>query len=159
MPAITCLATADYRAGSGKYLLSHIHICISWTTLLTQACRLFLIEAIVTIFTGVVVWFLLPDCTSTHHFACITRLARNADTSLVPATASWLTEKEKRFVQARLPPNAPLSGEANFKFSEIVTALKDKRLWLFTSIWAFFTVGTSGVTFYQSTVIASLGFT
>jgi hypothetical protein len=36
--------------------------------------------------------------------------------------------------------------------------LKDLRLWLFTAIWATFTVGTHGVTFYQSTVIANLGF-
>lgn len=42
---------------------------------------------------------------------------------------------------------------------EIVQALKDYRLWLFTGIWATFTVGTSGVTFYQPTVIADLGFT
>jgi nitrate/nitrite transporter NarK len=32
-------------------------------------------------------------------------------------------------------------------------------LWLFTLIWATFTVGTSGVRFYQPTVIANLGFT
>jgi hypothetical protein len=42
---------------------------------------------------------------------------------------------------------------------EIINALKDKRLWLFTLIWATFTVGTNGVTFYQATVIADLGFT
>lgn len=37
--------------------------------------------------------------------------------------------------------------------------MKDIRLWLFTLIWATFTVGTSGVRFYQPTVIANLGFT
>lgn len=42
---------------------------------------------------------------------------------------------------------------------EIYTALKDKRLWLFTLIWATFTAGASGVRFYQPTVIANLGFT
>ncbi|TQN64610.1 putative transporter [Colletotrichum shisoi] len=40
-----------------------------------------------------------------------------------------------------------------------VDSLKDGRLWLFTLIWATFTVGTSGVRFYQPTVIANLGFT
>ncbi|KAH9904428.1 putative pantothenate transporter [Xylariomycetidae sp. FL2044] len=99
---------------------------------------LFLIEGIATILLSVIVWFLLPD---------------------FPRTASWLTEKEKAFVQARLPRNAPRAAEQNFKFSEILSSLKDKRLWLFTAIWAFFTVGTSGVRFYQSTVIADLGFT
>ena len=38
-------------------------------------------------------------------------------------------------------------------------SLKDIRLWLFTLIWALYTVGTSGVRFYQPTVIADLGFT
>ncbi|XDG09219.1 hypothetical protein ABKA04_008834 [Annulohypoxylon sp. FPYF3050] len=99
---------------------------------------LFLVEAIATILLGVAVWFLLPD---------------------FPQTASWLTDKEKAFIQARLPSNAPRAAEQDFKLSEIISSLKDKRLWLFTAIWAFFTVGTSGVRFYQPTVIADLGFT
>ncbi|KAK8060880.1 pantothenate transporter [Apiospora saccharicola] len=99
---------------------------------------LFLVESLATIAMGVVVWFTLPD---------------------FPDTASWLSEKEKAFIQARLPPNAPRASEQTFKFSEIVSSLKDVRLWLFTLIWAFFTVGTSGVRFYQPTVIANLGFT
>ncbi|KAI1811471.1 pantothenate transporter [Poronia punctata] len=99
---------------------------------------LFLAEALATIVAGVVIWFCLPD---------------------FPETASWLSDKEKAFVQARLPPNAPRASEENFDVKEIWEALKDKRLWLFTLIWAFFTVGTSGVRFYQPTVIANLGFT
>ncbi|KAI1658366.1 putative pantothenate transporter [Daldinia decipiens] len=99
---------------------------------------LFLVEAIATIIMGVGVWFLLPD---------------------FPETASWLTDKEKAFIQARLPSNSPRATEQDFKLSEIVSSLRDKRLWLFTFIWAFFTVGTSGVRFYQPTVIADLGFT
>jgi hypothetical protein len=78
---------------------------------------------------------------------------------VVPPTAKWLTDKEKAFIQARLPPNAPRAAEQNFNIREIVESLKDRRLWLFTLIWATFTVGTSGVRFYQPTVIANLGFT
>ncbi|KAI1077057.1 putative pantothenate transporter [Whalleya microplaca] len=99
---------------------------------------LFLVEAIATIIVGVAIWFLLPD---------------------FPKTASWLTDREKAFIEARLPANAPRAAEEDFKIGEIFNALKDKRLWLFTFIWAFFTVGTSGVRFYQPTVIADLGFT
>lgn len=62
-------------------------------------------------------------------------------------------------MQARLPPNAPLEEELNFRWREIVASLKDRRLWMFTLIWAMQTVGTQGVRFYQSTVIANLGFT
>ncbi|KAI8623007.1 pantothenate transporter [Xylariaceae sp. FL1651] len=99
---------------------------------------LFLVEAIATILTGLAIWFLLPD---------------------FPHTASWLTGKEKAFIEARLPENAPRAAEQDFKLSEIMASLKDVRLWLFTLIWALFTVGTQGITFYQSTVIADLGFT
>jgi hypothetical protein len=77
----------------------------------------------------------------------------------VPPTAKWLTEKEKAFVQARLPINAPRDSEKNFNFREIITSLKDVKMWLFTLCWATFTVGTSGLTFYQPTVVANLGFT
>jgi hypothetical protein len=70
-----------------------------------------------------------------------------------------LSEKEKKFIQARLPSNAPRASEQNFKLREVIESLKDLRLWLFTFIWATFTVGTHGVTFYQSTVIANLGYT
>ncbi|KAL7914323.1 major facilitator superfamily domain-containing protein [Trichoderma velutinum] len=99
---------------------------------------LFLTEGALTIVFGIAVWFLLPD---------------------FPETASWLTDTEKAFIQARLPANAPRAKEQNFKFSEIVDSLKDVRLWLFTLIWAIYTIGTNGVRFYQSTVIANLGFT
>ncbi|KAJ6014232.1 hypothetical protein N7540_008823 [Penicillium herquei] len=99
---------------------------------------LFLIEGIATVIYGVAVWFLLPD---------------------FPETANWLTEKEKKFIQARLPSNAPRASEENFNLREVIESLKDIRLWLFMLIWATFTVGTNGVTFYQSTVIADLGFT
>ncbi|VUC22202.1 unnamed protein product [Clonostachys rosea] len=99
---------------------------------------LFLFEGLVTVVFGVAVKFILPD---------------------FPPTAKWLTDKEKAFIQARLPPNAPRAAEEDFNIKEIIEALKDRRLWLFTLIWATFTVGTSGVRFYQPTVIANLGFT
>ncbi|KAM3487820.1 hypothetical protein MY3957_008890 [Beauveria namnaoensis] len=94
-------------------------------------------NGLATVLFGSIIWFVLPD---------------------FPETASWLTEREKKFIQARLPANAPRATEANFNLSEIFASLRDKRLWLFTLIWATFTVGTQGVTFYQSTVIADLGF-
>ncbi|KAF1936589.1 MFS general substrate transporter [Clathrospora elynae] len=99
---------------------------------------LFLAEAIVTIVFGIALYWILPD---------------------FPPQAKWLTEKEKAFLQARLPGNAPQASEVNFRWREIIDAVKDVRLWLFTLIWALFTIGTSGVRFYQPTVIADLGFT
>jgi hypothetical protein len=77
---------------------------------------------------------------------------------LVPSTASWLSEKEKAFIQARLPTNAPRAAEANFSLRELIKTLRDLRVWLFLLCWAFYTVGTTGLQFYQPTVIANLGF-
>ncbi|KAF5863561.1 hypothetical protein ETB97_009805 [Aspergillus alliaceus] len=77
----------------------------------------------------------------------------------VPSTSSWLSEKEQIFIQARLPSNSPRAAEANFDLRELITTFKNKRVWLFLFCWAFFTVGTTGLTFYQPTVIANLGFT
>ena len=82
------------------------------------------------------------------------------DTSApVPAQASWLSDKEKAFLQARLPANAPRSSERNFDFKEIVETLKDIRLWLFTLAFIAKTVGASGLTFYLPTIVADLGLT
>ncbi|ETI25369.1 hypothetical protein G647_02142 [Cladophialophora carrionii CBS 160.54] len=99
---------------------------------------LFLVEGVITIAFGIALFFILPD---------------------FPKQAKWLTEKEKAFIEARLPGNAPRAEEVNFNFREILAALKDKRMWLFTLVWATMTVGTTGLTFYQPTVIANLGFT
>lgn len=98
----------------------------------------FLVEAVITIAFGIALWFVLPN---------------------FPEQATWLTAKEKEFLQGRLPANAPRSDESHFKASEILEALKDSRMWLFTLVWATLTVGTSGLAFYQPTVIANLGFT
>ncbi|KAJ5716383.1 pantothenate transporter [Penicillium malachiteum] len=99
---------------------------------------LMLTEGIITLVLGILTWFFLPD---------------------FPSMAKWLSETEKAFIQARLPRNAPRATEANFNLQELITTLKDKRVWLFLCCWAFFTIGTTGLTFYQPTVISNLGFT
>ncbi|KAM0699385.1 hypothetical protein Q7P36_001432 [Cladosporium allicinum] len=119
-------------------LLAHAFDTISGSHGLSGWQYLFLFEGLVTVVFGVAVIFLLPD---------------------FPDTAKFLTDRERIFIKARLPSNAPGASEADFNIREIHDALKDKRLWLFTLIWATFTVGTSGVRFYQPTVIANLGFT
>ncbi|KAJ5704938.1 hypothetical protein N7536_000627 [Penicillium majusculum] len=99
---------------------------------------LILTEGIFTVLLGIFTYFFLPD---------------------FPSTASWLSEKEKAFTQARLPSNSPRAAESNFNLRELITTLKNKRIWLFLLCWAFFTIGTTGLTFYQPTVISNLGFT
>jgi hypothetical protein len=77
----------------------------------------------------------------------------------VPSTSSWLSEKEKAYVQARLPISSPRAAEADFSLAELIATLKNKGVGMFLLCWAFFTIGTTGLTFYQPTVIANLGFT
>lgn len=57
-----------------------------------------------------------------------------------------------------MPQNSPRAAEKNFVFQEVINALKDQRLWLFTLSWALMTTGASGVKFYQPTIIANMGF-
>ncbi|RAH67308.1 pantothenate transporter [Aspergillus aculeatinus CBS 121060] len=99
---------------------------------------LILTEGIITIVLGVLTYVFLPD---------------------FPSTSSWLSETEQAFIQARLPRNSPRAQESNFNLRELINTLRNERIWLFLLCWAFFTVGTTGLTFYQPTVIANLGFT
>ncbi|KAJ5703125.1 hypothetical protein N7488_010673 [Penicillium malachiteum] len=93
-PLTPYLVLVDSLGGSGKSFAPASFIDIQ----LMQA-RLFLIEGIVTVIYGVAIWFLLPD---------------------FPETANWLTEKEKKFIQARLPANAPRASEENFNLRELL---------------------------------------
>ncbi|KAL2679217.1 hypothetical protein Neosp_009984 [[Neocosmospora] mangrovei] len=99
---------------------------------------LILTEGVFTIILGIVVYLVLPD---------------------FPNTASWMSQEEKDFIQARLPINAPRAAEKDFDWKEFWQTLKDPKLWLFLLCWAFYTIGTTGLQFYQPTVIANLGFT
>ena len=108
----------------------------------------------------------LPSYTPAAYYSSYQTVSEDTEDSTivcspltVPPTAKWLSEKEKAFIQARLPPNSPRAEELNFNFREIVSSLKDLRLWMFTLIWASQSVGSQGLRFYQSTVIADLGFT
>ncbi|KAI0469650.1 major facilitator superfamily domain-containing protein [Xylariaceae sp. FL0804] len=98
---------------------------------------LFIIEGAFTVAVAIVIFFILPD---------------------FPGNTKWLSPTEKAFLQARLPRNSPRAGEKNFVFREVLSTLRDKRLWLFTLSWAFMTCGKSGVTFFQPTIIENLGF-
>ncbi|KAM0420459.1 hypothetical protein ACHAPT_011751 [Fusarium lateritium] len=99
---------------------------------------LILTEGVFTIILGIIVYLILPD---------------------FPNTARWMSQTEKDFIQARLPINAPRAAEKDFDWKEFWRTLKDVKLWLFLLCWAFYTIGTTGLQFYQPTVIANLGFT
>ncbi|KAL4908053.1 hypothetical protein BDW74DRAFT_115313 [Aspergillus multicolor] len=98
---------------------------------------LFIVEGAATVLLSFVVFVFLPD---------------------FPATAKWLSPTERAFLQTRLPENSPRAAEKDFDVKEIITSLRDRRLWLFTLMSALITSGSSGVKFYQPTIIANMGF-
>ncbi|KAK6442612.1 hypothetical protein LTR95_001163 [Oleoguttula sp. CCFEE 5521] len=83
----------------------------------------------------------------------------NEAESAISIRCEVVSEKERAFIQARLPINSPRSSEKGFDWAEIKRTFKDIRLWLFLGVWGFYTVGTTGLTFYQPSVIVNLGFT
>ncbi|KAJ4210974.1 hypothetical protein NW759_013005 [Fusarium solani] len=91
---------------------------------------LILTEGVFTIILGIIVYLVLPD---------------------FPNTARWMSQAEKDFIQARLPINAPRAAEKDFDWTEFWQTLKDPKLWLFLLCWAFYTIGTTGLQFYQPT--------
>ncbi|KAL4947486.1 major facilitator superfamily domain-containing protein [Aspergillus filifer] len=62
------------------------------------------------------------------------------------------------FPSSPVAPNSPRAAEKNFVFKEVVKTFLDRRLWLFTLSWACMTGGSSGVKFFQPTIIANMGF-
>jgi len=74
-----------------------------------------------------------------------------------PDTVEWLTEEERAFVLARLPPQAPRSTDSNFKLSEVVEALKYSTTWAFTGIKLFQSLGTYGLSFWLPSIIQEFG--
>lgn len=145
-------APQTYPAGNGKVSSASCDVSHTLTFY-----RLFIVEGAITVALAIVVFFCLPDCRFTPSVP-LPRTMRSLTPNLVPGTAKWLTVTEKAFLQARLPENSPRSKEKNFVWKEVVTTLKDQRLWLFTLSWALMTSGASGVKFYQPTIIANMGF-
>ena len=144
--------------------------------MLTLASRLILTEGFFTVLLGIAVFFFLPNCKRNEKHL---NVCNNVDWPgpIVPADAKWLSEKEQSFIQARLPIQSPRDSEKDFDLKQFIRTLKDYKVWLFLSVWSFYTVGTTpsrhnlkfgltlifigttGLTFYQPTVIANLGYT
>jgi hypothetical protein len=71
----------------------------------------------------------------------------------------WLSEAEKSSIHGRLPISSPKSSDKDFDWQDFKNTFEDYRLWLFLGVWGLHTVGTTGLTFYQPSIIAQLGFT
>ncbi len=48
-----------------------------------------------------------------------------------PATAKFLTEKERSFIQRRLASDSDATHDERFSWENVVKALKDPKCWLY----------------------------
>jgi predicted MFS family arabinose efflux permease len=76
-----------------------------------------------------------------------------------PATAGFLTPKEREFIAARLKDDGDATREEKFTWDGVFRALKDIKVWLYAL--CFFTVGFPGYTIslFLPTIINGLGYT
>lgn len=102
--------------------------------------RVFLLEGLATILFSGVVWFILPDYPKS------------------PRTASWLSEREQNFVEARLSENAPRTHDKFFDKQEIIETLKSPLIWSFMLSQTLVNLGGYGLSWYLPTITTNLGF-
>lgn len=100
----------------------------------------YIIEGCVTILFSAIVFFVLPDYPKS------------------PRSHKWLTEREREFIEARLPENAPLTSDPNFSRKEIRATLKSSLIWSFTLSQTLVNLGGYSLTWYLPTIITNLGF-
>ncbi|EXJ86836.1 hypothetical protein A1O3_03790 [Capronia epimyces CBS 606.96] len=100
----------------------------------------FLIEGVLTIGFGLLVYFIYPDYPKS------------------PRTAKWLTPREQEFMDLRLTENAPRTHDASFSWKEVVDNFTDIKLWTFLFAQICMTTGAYGLNWILPTVTTELGF-
>lgn len=76
-----------------------------------------------------------------------------------PATAKFLTEKERSCVQARLESNSDASRVEGFTFGNVLTAVKDPKVWLYGLAFHTMSLPLYTLSLFLPTIIKELGFT
>lgn len=102
--------------------------------------RVYLLEGLTTIIFAALVYLYLPDYPKS------------------PTSAKWLTEREQEYLEIRLPANAPKTSEPSFQKREILTSLKDVRLWSFCLAQICINIGGYALQWQLPTVTTSLGY-
>lgn len=133
--------------GSGKYsrcllgrsLLAPIYP-LSNPIRLTSFFRVYLIEGIYTMLFSLIVYLVLPDYPKS------------------PRSASWLTPREREYLELRLTPNAPRTSDAAFTKSEVLASLLDPRTYAFCLSQVLMNLGGYGLQWQLPTVTTALGF-
>lgn len=95
----------------------------------------FLIEGIPSVMAGIATYFYLTDR---------------------PEQAHWLTERERKLVQADLERDAASLGHREHS---LLASLKDGKIWLMIMIYFCIVAANSSLTFYGPTLVKEVGFT
>lgn len=98
----------------------------------------FLIEGLATLCVAVLGLFFLPN---------------------FPDTSKWLSDEEKAYIIARLPPSSPKSTDKNFSWKHVKASLKRPTLVLFAFLRLFQSLGTYGLSFWLPSIILEFGIT
>lgn len=48
-----------------------------------------------------------------------------------PSTVGWLSKEERKFVQARLKADSDATNDEQFRWGDVMEALKDPKIWLY----------------------------
>uniref|UniRef100_A0A0B7KI15 Major facilitator superfamily (MFS) profile domain-containing protein n=1 Tax=Bionectria ochroleuca TaxID=29856 RepID=A0A0B7KI15_BIOOC len=100
----------------------------------------FILEGVATIIFAGIIFFLLPDFPKS------------------PRSSKWLTPREQQFIEARLPPNAPATGDPSWKTKDAWMAFKSPTTWAFLFDQTLMNLSLYALNWYMPTIIAGLGF-
>ncbi|EXJ81273.1 hypothetical protein A1O3_07563 [Capronia epimyces CBS 606.96] len=100
----------------------------------------FIIEGVTTVIFGGLLFWLLPDFPKSRR------------------SSSWLSSREQEFIEARLPRNAPTTGDKNFDKKDAWHAFRSPLVWSFTGCQGFMNLASNAFSWYLPTIITSLGF-
>ncbi|KAF6810374.1 high-affinity nicotinic acid transporter [Colletotrichum plurivorum] len=102
-------------------------------------------------------WVYLIEGLATVAFAgCVFRYLPDYPKS--PRSGRWFSEREREFIEARLPENAPLTSDPDFSGAEIKAVLRAPLIWSFMLSQTLINVGGYALTWYLPTIVTNLGF-
>lgn len=100
----------------------------------------FIIEGVATVLLAIVIYFVLPDFPKSKR------------------SNSWLTPREQQFIEARLPPHAPATGDPSWNTKDAITALTSPTTWGFLFDQTLMNLSTYALNWFLPSIIAGLGF-
>jgi MFS family permease len=100
----------------------------------------FILEGVGTILFSFIVYWLLPDFPKS------------------PRSKSWLSEREREFIETRLPLNAPSTDDKNFDKKEAWHAFRSPTVWSFLFCQMLMNLGLNAFNWYLPTIITNFGF-